>query len=197
MSIKSLCPKPLLEHANCRGPACAADGGGQRDFLGTDGHAILGVAALLNATFGHQRVSPLSSIVFAGRIEVEQYHLANSVSTNEATVVRLILPSVKSFPALAIHPFQLDLEILRASIETAAAAHAFAERVHGLLRFLRDARTWTLIVVAVGRNPGFDFGQCAEQPCAIDDQVADDGKLTHGGELDLAGVLGQEPIDQS
>ena len=51
-------------------------------------------------------------------------------------------------------PLQLDLQILRAGVEAAAAAHALAERIHLLLRFLRNPRAGALVVIAVGRNPG-------------------------------------------
>src|SRR5262245_52755228 len=133
---RALRPKPFLEHANRRGPAGAADRSSQRNLFGADGDAILGVAAFLNAAFGHERINSLAAVVFASRIDIEQNDLANGVSTDEAAVVRFVLPPLECFFGLPVDSLQLDLEILRAGVETAAAAHALAERIHGLLRFL-------------------------------------------------------------
>src|SRR5581483_7459485 len=157
VSSESLRAEPFLEHADCGGTAGATDGSGQRNFLGANGDAVLGIAAFLDAALGHEGIKALAGVVFAGRIEIEEDHLADGVRPDEAAVVRFVFAPLEGFFGFAIHPFELDFEILRAGVEAAAAAHALAEWIHGLLGFLRDAGAGALIVVAVGRNPGFDL----------------------------------------
>ena len=54
--------------AVCGLAAGAADGGRQRDGFGAHRHAILRVAANLNAPRGHQRVNPLAGVQLAWQV---------------------------------------------------------------------------------------------------------------------------------
>src|SRR4029453_18830593 len=162
-----LSAKPLPQHPHCGRAAGAGDGGGERNLLGADGDAILGVTADLDAAFVHQGVEPLAGVVLAGGVHVEEHGLADGVSADEAAVVGSVLPLLERFVGFAGVPFDLDLEVVRAGLQTAAAAHALTERVHRFLGSLRNARTWPLVVIAVGRDPGLYFFERPEEPRAI------------------------------
>ena len=93
-------------------------------------------------------------------------------------------------------PGQLDLEELRAGLQTATATHALAVEVGHLLGFLRLPRSRPEVVVAIDRQPGQHLLQDGENPRAIDQKVAEDGKLRHRPELDFARPLAQQLGDQ-
>jgi hypothetical protein len=164
--------------------------------LGANGDAVLGVAADLQAPFAHQGVEPLAGVVRPGRVAVEEHHLADRVGAEEVAVVLLVLAGFVGVVRLPFQPFDFDLQVLRAGVEAAAAAHAFGERIALFLDLGRDARAGADVVVAIDRNPGLVLGQRAKEAGPIDAQVADDRKLGHRGQLDLAGAILEQAIDQ-
>ncbi len=64
--------------------AYLGNGAGQRDIFGANLHAVLGVAALLNAAVAHQRRQTLALQFFARGMGVEQPHLRDGGRAYEA-----------------------------------------------------------------------------------------------------------------
>ena len=61
------------------GAAAAGDGRGQGKALGADLHAVLRIAADLDAALGRQGIEPLAGIHGADRIDVEEIDLGDGV----------------------------------------------------------------------------------------------------------------------
>src|SRR5258705_4611058 len=74
--------------------------------------------------------------------------------------------------------------ILRTGFEAAAASHATRISVALLHFFLGHARTGTQIVSPIQFNPGMDLLQVIKHTRAVDNEIANIGKLRHGLELD-------------
>jgi hypothetical protein len=127
---------------------------------------------------------------------IEEHRLADGVGADKAGVVLGVLAGLKIGIGLPFVPLDLHLQILRAGIETAAAAHALGERIVLFLVGRADAWAGAHFVVTVGRNPGLHLRQRPEEAAPIDAQVADDWELRHRGQFDLARAILQQPIDQ-
>ena len=60
---------------------------GERNVFRADLHAVLGVAAKLNAAFVGQSVDAFGGVHLADRVRVEQHHLADRMGADELAVV--------------------------------------------------------------------------------------------------------------
>lgn len=177
-------------------PAGFRDRFRERDVLGADGDAVLGVAALLDAADGHERVEPFAGVVLARRVRVEEDRLADRVRAEETLVVSGGLAGGKLLCGFFGLGFDFDLGELRARIDAAATTHAFAQRISDRLLGGGLPRAGSGVVVAIDRDPGFDPLQVVKQPRAIDHQVAHDGKLGHRAEFNLGWFIGEQLIDE-
>ena len=93
----------------------------------------MGVAADLDAARLHQRVGPLVGVELAGGMRVVIDSLADAGGADKVNVVHRVLALLKVRVALARVSRHLNVGILRAGVQAAAAAHALAEWILQLL----------------------------------------------------------------
>jgi hypothetical protein len=179
-----------------QGAAGAGDRPGKGDGLRADGHAVLGVAADLQAAFFHEGIQSLAGVHFSGGMHVEEHGLADRGGADEAAVVGGVLAAGEGLIGFAVAPAELDLEVLRARFQAAAAGHALGEWIGLLLDRRRDGRPSAVIVVAIDGDPAFDPLQGLEHSAAIDEQIADDWEFGGGAELDFLRVVFEQAIDE-
>jgi hypothetical protein len=135
---------------------------GQWNVFRANLHAVLRVAAFLDAAVSHEGREALALEGCAGRMRIEQAHLRDRGCSNESRA----------------------LGELRTGLHAATARDATRERVGRLLRFGRLTRAGAEVVGAVDRNPRFDLFQVLEEHAAVDGEIAHDGELREWLELD-------------
>src|SRR6266849_3648860 len=146
-------------------PGFAVDGGdgfGQRNIFGAGLHAVLRVGAFLDAAFAEQSLDAFLGVHRAGRVHVEEAHLADDCRADEFVA--------------CIH--------LRADFQATATRNAARKRIALFLNFGRNARTFAEAVGAVDGNPGLYALQAFEHELAIHSEIAHQWKFAHGLDAD-------------
>src|SRR5271170_3049244 len=118
-------------------------------------HAVLRIAALLDAAVAHQRAKPFLFEHLARGVLVEELHLGDGRRTDEAG--RLIE--------------------LRADLHADSAGDAVRKWITLFLELRKNAWPGAEVVGAVDRDPRLDSLEVFEQHAAVDREVADDGEL--------------------
>src|SRR5579872_1844175 len=139
--------QPAEEHPLRRVPVDRGDRVDQRYLLRIHLDAVLGLAAPLDAALAHHRVEPLARVELAGRMQVEEPHLADGGGADEIA----------------------QRSDLRARLEAASARHAARQRIGVLLVLLRLPRPRAELVRAVEVDPGLDALEVVEHARAVDE----------------------------
>ena len=140
--------------------AHSGDRFGKRNIFRADADTILRVATVGDPPFLHQPTQPLRLLLSAGGMTIEEAHLSDDLRPDKWRGI--------------IH--------LRACFDAAAAGHACRETVEHLLDIWADAGSRPFAIGAVRRNPGVHLFQVFKHRRSIDDEIADERKLSEGSE---------------